>query len=82
MHSISIKHKQLLNVDVLIDDYLDNLIGDRKYCSICMDYPWNRYFEDNGCTFRRVYNWAGVYEIIKHNCAPDYLWRDQNGFNS
>lgn len=82
MHSISIKHKQLLNVDVLIDDYLNNLIGDRKYCSICMDYPWNRDYEDNGCTFRRAYNWADAYEIIKHDCAPDYLWRDQNGFNS
>ena len=64
-HSISIKNKQLLDVDYLVDDYTDNLTGRRRYKSICFDYPWNQDFVDNGDTRRRAYNWEDVYRIIK-----------------
>lgn len=63
-HAISIKHKQILDVDYLIDDYADNLTGQRRYRSIVYDYPWNRELKDNGDTIRRVYNWNMIYDII------------------
>lgn len=64
-HSISIKEKQLLDLDVLVDDYQENLIGKRTYTSLCYDYPWNREIKDNGDTFRRVYNWNQIYDVIQ-----------------
>lgn len=66
-HAISIKCKQILDVDYLIDDYADNLIGPRRYKSIVYDYPWNRELKDNGDTIRRVYNWNMAYDIIKED---------------
>lgn len=64
-NSISIKKKQLLDLDILVDDYLENLIGRRNYTSICFDYPWNQNYKDNGDTFRRAYNWTEVEKIIR-----------------
>lgn len=64
-HSISIQNKQLLMLDFLVDDYFENLSGDRNYISICYDRPWNRdCFEETG-SFYRVKNWQEIYEIIK-----------------
>lgn len=63
-NSISIKKKQLLDVDVLVDDYNGNLTGRRCYISLCYDYPWNREIKDNGDTFIRVYNWNDIYKKI------------------
>ena len=63
-NSISIKKKQLLNVDVLVDDYLGHLTGRRRYISLCYDYPWNRDYKENGDTFIRVYNWDDIYKEI------------------
>lgn len=62
-HFINIVNKQLLNLDVLVDDYLDNLLGGRDYFSICLDYPWNRNKADDG-SFKRVYNWREIYDTI------------------
>lgn len=64
-NSISIKKKQILSVDVLVDDYLGNLTGRRHYISLCYDYPWNRDYKENGDTFRRVYDWNQIYNIIQ-----------------
>lgn len=64
-HAISIKNKQLLDVDYLVDDCTDNLTGRRRYKSICFDYPWNQDFVDNGDTRRRAYNWSEIYSIIR-----------------
>ena len=76
-HFISIKEKQLLNIDFLVDDYLENLNGERLYKSICFDYPWNRItnYED-GKTFFRAKNWKEVYDIIEQ------IGGIKNGFNS
>lgn len=72
MHAISIKHKQLLNVDVLIDDYLNNLIGEKSYVSIVYDYPWNRgagfhpeVRPSEWFNMKRVSNWQEIYNIIQ-----------------
>lgn len=64
MHSISIKHKQLLNVDVLIDDYLNNLLGERRYYSICFSYPWNQDLPCSPVKFHYVSNWKAAYARI------------------
>lgn len=62
-HFISIKEKQLLNIDFLIDDCLENLTGPRNYISICLDYPWNQTGNDVP-NFVRVKNWEEIYNII------------------
>lgn len=64
-HTISIKRKQLLNIHFLVDDYLNNLTGNREYYSICLDYPWNRNFDDDEEDFVRVKNWEEIYYAIK-----------------
>lgn len=68
-HSISIKHKQLLNVDIMIDDYLNNLVGERSYLSICLAYPWNTGnaaagYDLCGRDFCYARNWEDIYDII------------------
>lgn len=66
-YTINIRNKQLLKLDYLVDDCLDNLIGERDYISICYDYPWNRSIGDNHYNFRRVKNWEEIYNIIREN---------------
>lgn len=63
-HMISIKKKQLLCADILVDDYLDNLTGERSYYSICLDYPWNRELKEPDPWLDRAVNWKEVYDII------------------
>ena len=60
---INIKNKQLLNVDIMVDDSLHNLTGERSYWSICLDKPWNQ-IDDEIPRFSRVYNWKEIYEQI------------------
>jgi hypothetical protein len=48
----------------MIDDYLDNLIGERSYYSICLDYPWNRKIIANTPNFIRVKNWEEIIQTI------------------
>lgn len=62
-NAISLKRKQLLNVDFLIDDCLDNLLGQRTYISLCYDYPWNRN-QDEMPDFKRVYNWIDIWKYL------------------
>ena len=65
-NTISIKNKQLLQLDILVDDCLENLTGDRTYLSLCYDYPWNRNFVDySEENFLRVFSWQDIYDIIK-----------------
>lgn len=70
-HAISIKYKQLLNVDIMIDDYLENLINPRPYWAICLDYAWNREEAMNKYTEEEIdgiyfaFSWNDIYELIK-----------------
>ena len=73
---INIHNKQLLNLDILIDDCLSNLVGNRNYYSICLDYPWNRI--DEGCTiegFYRAKNWNEIYEFISKG-IEEYFYKE------
>lgn len=58
---ICLQEKQMLsgNIDVLIDDCLDNLLGG-TYKKIVLDYPWNRKASDELCGLIRCYNWNDI----------------------
>lgn len=62
-HTINTQCKQLIKVDVLVDDALHNLTGDRDYFSICMDMPYNQTTEIIP-NFTRVKNWDEIYDRI------------------
>ena len=66
-HSISIKVKQLLNVDVLIDDCTDNFTGERLYAAVCLSYAWNEDFLDKAARVGdfRVSSWGAIYYAVK-----------------
>ena len=63
-HTVNIHNKQLLRLDVLCDDALFNLNGDREYYSICMDMPYNQ-TDELIPNFTRVKDWQEVYSAIK-----------------
>ena len=63
-HTVNIHNKQLLRLDVLCDDALFNLNGDREYYSICMDMPYNQ-TDELIPNFTRVKDWSEVYGKIK-----------------
>ena len=62
-HTINAQCKQLIKVDVLVDDALHNLTGDRDYFSICMDMPYNQTTEIIP-NFTRARNWDEIYDKI------------------
>lgn len=63
-HIITIKQKTLLNLDIMVDDYLNNLIGERSYYSICLDYPWNRKTSSFVPNFIRVKDWEDIVKTV------------------
>lgn len=60
---ITLRYKQMLNLNVLIDDYQNNLI-DAPYKGILLDRPYNRFFKEDGVNIKRVYNWDEIYNEI------------------
>lgn len=63
-HTINIHNKQLLKFDVLVDDALFNLLGEREYYSICFDMPYNQTNDKEIPNFYRAYDWNDVYSFI------------------
>ena len=58
--------KQMIGVDILIDDYEMNLING-SYFGILMDYPWNRNFDDaSDDKIYRVFDWTQVEPMIDY----------------
>ena len=58
--------KQMIGVDILIDDYEMNLING-SYFGILMDYPWNRNFDDaSDDKIYRVFDWLQVEPTIEY----------------
>ena len=60
---IKIHKKELLKLDVLIDDCLEHLINSSAE-KICFNYPWNRSDKDYG--IYRVDSWDEVVNIINN----------------
>ena len=60
--------KQMIGVDILIDDCVDNVVG-ANYYSILMDYPWNStaiFDEAEYDNIYRVFDWLEVEPMIEH----------------
>lgn len=65
-HTINIRQKQLLKLDVLIDDCLENLYGEREYYSICFEYPWNSFFKKISIEkFTYASSWMEIFNLIQ-----------------
>ena len=77
-HTINTQNKQLINLDILVDDGLFNLIGERSYYSLCMDMPYNQ-TEEEIKRFTRVHNWAEIYSTIQYLCHKQKENISQNG---
>lgn len=63
-HLIVCREKQLLNVDVLIDDWENNLIGG-TYAKILMTRNWNKHFAAEAFGIKRIFGWREVPKIIQ-----------------
>ena len=60
--------KQMIGVDILIDDYIDNVIN-ANYVSILLDYPWNStaiFDESEYDNIYRVFDWLEVEPMIEY----------------
>lgn len=63
-HTINIRNKSLLKLDVLIDDSRANIIsGD--YIGIALKYPWNAPHLDSRNEFYFAENWLEILEILR-----------------
>lgn len=61
--------KQLVKCDILIDDYIGNVVdvvkAHREYYSILLDYPWNREnWVDKEPNLSRAKDWNEVYDKV------------------
>lgn len=72
--------KQLINVDVLIDDNPNNLIGG-NYRKLLFDAPHNWNHDENLIGAKRCHDWVGVYEEIKNMTMTkgERDWKHKNG---
>ena len=70
--------KQMIGVDILIDDYEMNLING-SYFGILMDYPWNRNFDDaSDDKIYRVFDWSQVEPMIEYIQKVKYIKENKN----
>ena len=61
---IRINNKGLLKVDVLIDDFADQLISNIHCHRICVDKPWNKHVWDEVYGIYRRDSWSEIYEVV------------------
>lgn len=59
-----IHNKNLLNVDVLIDDCPKHLTSNSLYYRVCFDFPWNRAIHDEVYGIYRAHNWEEVVNAV------------------
>ena len=67
--------KQMIGVDILIDDCIDNVVG-ANYTSILMDYPWNStaiFDEAEYDNIYRVFDWLQVEPMIEYIQKVKYI---------
>ena len=65
--------KQMIDVDILIDDYEMNLING-SYFGILMDYPWNRNFDEaSDDKIYRIFDWTQVEPMIEYIEKVNYI---------
>jgi len=70
---IRLEHKQLIDVDVLVDDNSDNFVGNCHYHKVLLDYAWNKNIDDAKENIIRCYNWdeieKAIYKLIEERKA-------------
>ena len=70
--------KQMIGVDILIDDYEMNLING-SYFGILMDYSWNRNFDEaSDDKIYRVFDWLQVEPMIEYIEKVKYIKGNEN----
>lgn len=59
--------KQLVKCQIIIDDCISNVVGERDYYSILLNYPWNSSDKsvDNTAMITRANNWAEIHDRVK-----------------
>lgn len=77
-HTINTQCKQMIKVDILVDDALHNLMGERDYFSICMDMAYN---QTNAIipNFTRAKDWNEIYQkihMVEKLITEDDKWED------
>lgn len=60
---ITCNNKQMIGVDLLVDDYEENLING-NYSKILLTYPWNKKVDNKKYGILRVYDWWGIYNGV------------------
>ena len=63
-HIICMKHKWLLNCDVMIEDNLQTLLEKPHYLRILMNRPWNQSSKDWVYGINRCNNWSEILEVV------------------
>lgn len=61
---IACTNKQLLNLDILVDDYECNLIGG-KYASVLINKPWNESFDNKKYGIERINKISDVQRLVE-----------------
>ena len=61
---ICICNKGLLNCDVLIDDYVDNLLSNKMCHRVLFDCYWNQDVHDDAHLITRVHDWDEIIKVV------------------
>ena len=61
---ICICNKGLLNCDVLIDDYAENLLANKLCHRVLFDCCWNKHVRDDIHLITRAHNWDEIIEVV------------------
>ena len=73
-HIIRVVDKSVLKCDIIIDDYMDNLIGNTAH-RICMDKPWNRdEKKDFIYDIYRAHNWKEIVSAVNEIERNEKEW--------
>lgn len=62
---ICIGDKSVLNADIMIDDYANNLIGNIRCNRILFEKPWNKSVNDDVYGIKRCTNWDEIIEAVE-----------------
>ena len=62
---ICIRDKSILDVDVMIDDNLDNLIGNIRCNRVLLEKPWNKDAHDEVYGIKRCTNWDEIVVAVE-----------------
>ena len=70
-HIICVRDKSILDVDVMIDDNLDNLIGNIRCNRVLLEKPWNKDAHDEVYGIKRCTNWDEIVVAVEEFYKQD-----------